>query len=260
MFLAIDVGNTHTTFGLMKNGAVLHQSRIRTHLKKTEDELTVTLRFLEGLQDVARDDWEGSAICSVAPPVNKPLSTAVQRATGMTPLVLRPDMNLSVRNRYERPLEVGMDRLANAVAGVERYGPGLVTVDFGTATTLDIVSKDAEYLGGVILPGLETTADALHFRTSKLPLITLDALECPEGAVGRTTLHAIMSGLYYGSIDAVEGMHARIEAELGYPLKLVATGGLARVLSGDMKRIHAVDSDLTLRGVYQIWLRCSPQS
>ncbi len=255
MFLAIDVGNTHTTFGLMEDGVLRSQSRIRTHLKKTEDELAVTLRFLEGLHDTKREEWEGAAICSVAPPVNKPLAAAVRRATGMTPLVLAPDMDLGVSNLYDRPMEVGMDRLANAVAGVERYGPSLLIVDFGTATTLDIVSGGSEYLGGVILPGLEATADALHSRTSKLPLITLDAIERPAGAVGRTTMQAILSGLYYGSIHAVEGMHARIEEELGYPLTLVATGGLARVLAGDMKRIHAVDSDLTLRGVHRIWLR-----
>jgi len=253
MFLAIDVGNTHTTFGIMHDGEVLHECRIRTHKKKTADELTITLRFLEGLEDVPREEWRGAAICSVVPSVNLPLSIAVERATGMKALVLHPEMETSVRNVYTSPREVGMDRLANAVAGVEKHGAPLVIVDFGTATTLDIISREGEYIGGVILPGLEATADALHSRTSKLPLLTMDAIDRPESAVGRSTFQAMLAGLYFGSIDAVEGALRRIEAELDYPVKLIGTGGLARRFSDDMQRLEAVESHLTLYGTWRIW-------
>ncbi|MBX3729066.1 MAG: type III pantothenate kinase [Candidatus Sumerlaeia bacterium] len=252
MFLAVDIGNTHTTLGLMQAGKVLTHRRLTTHRNSTADELHVMLRFMERIEDVKREEWQGAAICSVAPAVNRAMAAAVRRVTGVEPLLLDPSMDLGIRNAYSNPLEVGMDRLANAVAGVAEFGAPLVIVDYGTATTLDIVSREGDYLGGVILPGLEATADALYMRTSKLPQINI---ERPPGALGRTTVHAMQSGIFFGSIDAVEGVTHRIEQELGYELRLVATGGLARVLSPDMKRLHAVDDDLTLKGTWLIWKR-----
>ncbi len=250
MFLAVDVGNTHTTFGLMEGQNVLRESRITTQRHQTADELQVILRFLAGIEEVPRDVWVGAAICSVVPAFNRTLKTAIERVIAIKPDVLTPFMKLDVENEYNDPREVGMDRLANAVAGIEKYGPGLVVVDFGTATTLDIISNEGHYLGGVILPGLEATADALYIRTSKLPQISI---ERPEAAFGRTTVQAMLSGLFFGSIDAVEGAIGRIESQLGYGLKVVATGGLAKVLAPDMKRLDAVDDYLTLRGIESIW-------
>jgi len=255
MFLAVDVGNTNITFGIMRGDDVVRECRIRTQPKITTDELSAVLRNLDGIRDVPAGAWIGAAICSVAPPANRALAEAIRRVLGLDPLVLAPDMDLGIANKYDRPMEVGMDRLANAVAGVETYGPAIVIADLGTATTLDIVSRDGEYLGGVILPGIEATAEALHSRTAKLPLLTLDTIERPRGAIGRTTVQAMVSGLYFGSIDAIEGGLARIEAELGHSMRLIGTGGLARVLARDMKRMEAVDDSLTLRGTRRIWER-----
>lgn len=252
MFLAVDIGNTHTTLGLIEDGRVLTHRRLSTNRNSTADELHVMLRFMDGIEHVARDEWEGAAICSVAPAVNRAMATALQRVTGIEPMVLHPLMEFGVRNTYENPLEVGMDRLANAVGGVEQYGAPLIVVDYGTATTLDIVSREGDYLGGVILPGLEATADALYMRTSKLPQITI---ERPSRAIGRTTVQAMQSGIFLGSIDAVEGLARRIEEELGYAMQLVATGGLAKVLAPEMKRPATVDDDLTLKGIHLIWKR-----
>lgn len=255
MFLAVDVGNTNITLGIMNGDDVVHECRLRTQLKSTADEMAIMLRLLDGIADVPRAEWTGAAICSVAPAINRPLAQAIHRAIGIQPLVLSPDMDLGIANKYEHPMQVGMDRLANAVAGIETYGPAIVIADLGTATTLDIVSREGEYLGGVILPGIEATADALHSRTSKLPLLTLDSIERPKGAIGRTTVQAMLAGLYFGSIDAIEGGVARIEAELGHPMRLVGTGGLARRLAPDMKRMQHVDDTLTLRGTLRIWQR-----
>lgn len=256
MFLAIDIGNTHTTIGLMTDeGAVRREWRVTTRRERTSDELHVVMRFLPGFEEIAKAEWTGAAICSVAPMLNRSMKRVVEELTGRTALVLEHSMDLGVRNEYAHPGEVGMDRLANAVAGVESYGAPLVVVDFGTATTLDIVARGGAYLGGVILPGIEATIDALHARTAKLPRVSFRR---PEGAIGRTTEQAMLAGLYFGAVDAVAGARRRIEAELGEPLRLVATGGLAPVLAPDMPGLEAVDPHLTLRGTHAIWRRNRP--
>jgi len=255
MFLAVDVGNTHTTLGMMRGDEVVGERRITTNRRATQDELHVVLRFLDGIESVPHGEWIGAAICSVVPGINKALQHAIERVTGAPALVLRQNMELGVGNTYSNPMEVGMDRLANAVAGVDRYGAPLLVIDFGTATTLDIVSSAGDYEGGVILPGLEATADALHTRTSQLPHISI---ERPSSALGKNTVDAMRSGIYFGSVEAVDGVANRIESELGYPLKRIATGGLARVLGPDIPKLHAVDPHLTLLGIRRIWERNRP--
>lgn len=256
MFLAIDIGNTHTTLGLLDDGGKpVREWRVTTQATRTADELYTALAYLPGLDAARPGEWKGAAVCSVVPRATNAFVKVIEEIAGVEPLVLRWDMDLGVPIETETPREVGMDRLANAVAGVESYGPGLVVVDFGTATTLDIVSAGGAYAGGVILPGIEATADALYRRTAQLPQLRLRR---PDTALGKTTVDAMLSGLYFGSIHAVEGCIARIEAELGTELKVIATGGLSRVLGPDMGRLHAVDAHLTLRGIHQIWKRNTP--
>jgi type III pantothenate kinase len=251
MFLAIDIGNTNVTVGLMTDeGAVRREWRLTTRREQTSDELHVTMRFLPGFEEIARADWSGAAVCSVAPMLNRSMLRVVRELTGHEPLLLDPTMPLAVRNATDSPADVGMDRLANAVAGVEKHGAPLIVVDFGTATTLDIVSPAREYLGGVILPGIEATIDALHARTAKLPRVQIAR---PRAAIGRSTVQAMLAGLYFGCVDAVDGARKRIEAELGAPCRLVATGGLAKVVGPDIPNLHAVDEHLTLHGIHSIW-------
>ncbi|MCB2156381.1 type III pantothenate kinase [bacterium] len=252
MFLAIDVGNTHTTLGLMDDTKVLREWRITTSRHQTADELQITLRFLGGIDQVPAEEWRGAALCSVVPSINTIFARSVKEVIGIDCVVLSNKMDLGLKNEYEHPEEVGMDRLANAVAGIDLHGPGLAIVDFGTATTIDVISREGNYLGGVIMPGLEATADALHIRTSKLPRVRI---ERPRGAVGRTTVQSMLAGLFFGSIDGVEGCVRRIESELGYELKLIATGGLANVLGPDMTRLAAVEPNLTLLGIEKLWRR-----
>ncbi|MBI5155607.1 type III pantothenate kinase [Candidatus Poribacteria bacterium] len=253
MFLAVDIGNTHTTLAMMREHAVVREWRLTTRQSRTADELSATLR---GLAGIACEGWQGAAICSVVPLVNSTFVQAVGELTGIEPLLLHGEMDLGLRNEYEDPREVGMDRLVNAVAGRSKYGAPLVIVDFGTATTLDVVTREGNYAGGVILPGLETTADALSQRTAKLPHITV---ERPATALGKTTIHSMRSGLYFGSIDAVEGCIRRLEHEVGYKLRAIATGGLSPVLGPDMSRLHAIDANLTLEGIEMVWQRNQPR-
>ena len=255
MFLAVDIGNTHTTFGLMREGKVERECRLTTQRNATADEIEVMLRFLRGIEEVPKAEWRGSALCSVVPSVNRAMQTAVRRVTGTEPLVLDSGMDLGLRIGIDNPREVGMDRLANAVAGKKLHGAPLVIIDYGTATTMDIVSREGDYIGGVIMAGIEATADALYIRTSKLPQIEIQR---PDSAIGRSTVGAMMSGIYFGSVDAAEGMIGRIEAQLGYEMKVIATGGIARLIKQDMRRIDRVVEDLTLLGIEEIWNRNSP--
>lgn len=249
-FLALDVGNTHVTIGLMSGQHTLREWRLATRRDATADEWQTLLRFLPGFDEVAADQWVGAAICSVVPPVDGELMTAVQSLVGGRVVLLSPESNLGIHNAYHPPGDVGMDRLANAVAAVESYGAPLVIVDFGTATTLDVVDSERTYLGGVILAGLQTTAEALHQRAAKLPLVRLEA---PRAAIGRSTIEALRAGLFNGCLDAVEGSIRRIEAELGMPVKVIATGGISRVLGPAMARLDALDDTLTLRGIERLW-------
>lgn len=249
-FLALDVGNTHVTIGLMCGQQTLREWRLATRRDATADEWQTLLRFLPGFDEVSAKDWVGAAICSVVPPVDAELRAAVSSLIGRDTMLLSPEMPLGLTNAYNPPGDVGMDRLANAVAAVESYGAPLVIVDFGTATTLDVVDGERRYLGGVILAGLQTTAEALHQRAAKLPLVRLEA---PRGAIGRSTVEAMRAGLFHGCIDAVDGGIRRIEAELGVRVRVIATGGIARVLGPAMTRVDALDDTLTLRGIERLW-------
>lgn len=253
-FLAIDVGNTQIVAGALTDDSdVLFSWRFPTERDATPDALLAALRADASFAAVAK--WSGSAICSVVPPVDAALVEAASRATGTPTLLLRPDMKLDVRNAYSNPEEVGMDRLANAEQGVALHGAPLLVLDFGTATTIDIVSREKVYLGGVIMPGLRTTAEALHLRTAKLPRISI---ERPGTAIGRNTVDAMRSGIWFGCVDGALGVARRVAEELGYSVPMLATGGLSSVLARDLPGLVGVDEHLTLRGTQRIWRRNRP--
>lgn len=252
MFLAIDIGNTHTTLGLMNGSDVLREYRLTTRRDATSDEVQILVRQLEGIDRIAPDEWRGAALCSVVPSIDRAWMLALRRMMRAEPLLLSPLMDMGIRNAYSPPGDVGMDRLANAVAAVEKHGAPLIIVDFGTATTLDVVSRDRDYIGGVILAGLQTTAEALYQRAAKLPLVSIEA---PRSAIGSCTVDAMQAGLFHGCVDAIEGSIRRIEEELGYGCKIIATGGLAAVLGPAMKRLDAVEPHLTLHGIEWLWRR-----
>jgi type III pantothenate kinase len=247
MLLAIDVGNTNIVLGLFDGSRLVHQFRIESSRGRTADEYAVVVRQLLSMRNVAASDVKGAIIASVVPPLTEPMLDLVRRAFGFEALVVGPGIKTGMSILYENPREVGADRIVNAVAAYERFHGGLVVVDFGTATTFDCVTPKGEYMGGVIAPGIQISADALFSRAAKLPRVEIQR---PAKVVGRNTQHSMQSGIVYGYVGLVDGLVERIIEETAFPsCAVVATGGLARLIAPLSRTIHDVDDDLTLTGL-----------
>jgi type III pantothenate kinase len=255
MLLAIDVGNSQSVLGVYEGDRLISQRRIDSHLPKTVDEIWRTVRSFRdelGLDDRA---FTGVGISSVIPDLTGVFEGIARDYLKLEPVMVGAHLDLGMRILYANPASVGADRLCNAVAGYARYGGPLIIIDFGTATTYDVVTRDGEYLGGAIALGLESTAAELHRRTARLPKIEL---RFPEGAVGRDTTSGMQSGVMYGAVDAVEGMIRRIRLELGAPARVIATGGLASLIAPHVPAIDAVEPALVLDGIRLIWEKNRP--
>ena len=247
MLLVLDVGNSHTVAGLYDGDRLRGHWRIATSNHRTCDELRLLFMLLLQEQGVTTADVRGCAISSVVPQMDRDLALACTEMFGLPPLMVTSEIDTGLALLCDNPREVGADRLVNAVAAVEEYGGrNLVVVDFGTATTLDVVTANNEYLGGVITPGIQLCAEALFERCAKLPKV--DIVQ-PKSVIGRNTLTNIRSGLTYGYADMVDGLLARITEELDGPPMVIATGGLAQVIKDIARRIHIVDPWLTLKGL-----------
>jgi type III pantothenate kinase len=254
MFLAVDIGNTHCVLGVYDWDEQLRQVwRISSNPSRTEDEVRMTLAQLFRESGLTLAAVRGCVVSSTIPRLAKTFREALAALLGRPPLILTNDLDLGVENRYHHPEDVGADRLANAVGGIERYGAPLIVVDFGTATTFDVVTRDKAYLGGIIMPGLEMSADALFQKTSRLPRI---AIEPPARVVGRSTRESIASGILRGSAAAVDRLIEQVREEIAEPeCPVVATGGLARTVVPLTRHLEKVDDDLTLYGLLRVWLR-----
>ena len=254
MFLAVDVGNTHVVVGVFDDDETLRRTwRVGSDPARTVDEYRSILRALFQEMDPPLGEVRGCMIASVIPRLAHTLSRALQELIGVEPLGLTHDLDLGLENRYRHPRDVGPDRLANAVGGVARYGAPLIILDFGTATTFDVVSRDLAYLGGIIMPGLEMGADSLFQKTSLLPRIAIDA---PDSVVGGSTFEAITSGLVRGTVGAVDRLIEQVREEIGEPeCPVVATGGYAETLARLSRGFTQVDSSLTLYGILKVWER-----
>jgi type III pantothenate kinase len=260
MLLAVDVGNSHTTFGLFAEAQLRCELRLSTRHGWTRDEVAIALRQgleLAGFSMTAVDD---AVIACVVPPALGPLREALTRYGGFEPLVVGPGIRTGMPIRYDPPQDVGADRIVTAVAAHERHGivpgsaekRGVIVVDFGTATTFDVVSPQPEYLGGAIAPGIGISADALFARAAKLPRV--DATK-PDRVIGRNTVGAIQSGLVNGYLGLVEGLIARIRDEVDFTTRVVATGGFASVIAAETRAIDVVDDALVLEGLRIIHAR-----
>jgi type III pantothenate kinase len=255
MLLAIDVGNTNTVLGLFEegDGQRLRESfRVQTEKDRTGDEYGLQLHSLFEFAGLPMDAVHDIIISSVVPPMAFPLEQMCKRFFGKKPLFVGPGVKTGMPVLYDNPREVGADRIVNAVAAYERFKQGLIIVDFGTATTFDAVTPKGEYLGGAIAPGIGISMEALFQRASKLPRV---AFERPEKVVGRNTVSSMQSGIVFGYVGLVDGICARMATELGFPVKVVATGGLAPLIAHVSERIEVVDDLLTLEGLRIIYLR-----
>jgi type III pantothenate kinase len=256
MLLVLDVGNTNTVLGLYETTA--HPPKLRAHWRvatiktQTVDEYGVLFRNLFSMEQLEAAAVRAIVVSSVVPPMDSTLRQVCERYFSVSPLFIEPGVKTGMPVKYENPAEVGADRIVNGVAAFEKFGGPCLVVDFGTATTFDAISKKGEYLGGVIAPGIGISADALFERTARLPRVEIRK---PQRVVGTTTVGSLQSGLYYGYLGLVDGIIERVVAELGTETKVVATGGLAGLLSAGSKYITEVDDLLTLDGLRIIWER-----
>jgi len=256
MLLAIDVGNTNTVIGVFDGKAQAGSWRIRTLEDSTADEYWIMLRNLLATTETTAADIDGVIIACVVPPLIGALEELCSSYLNVRPLFVGPGMKTGMPIRYDSPREVGADRIVNAVAAYEKYGCELIAVDFGTATTFDYINKAGEYEGGCIAPGVKIAAEALFHQASKLFRVELVA---PPKVIAKDTTSAIQSGIMYGYASLVDGILARMFEELGTRPKVVATGGLARVIAQQTWHIDEIDADLTMEGLRILYQRNAGQ-
>ena len=247
MLLAVDVGNTNVTCGLFDGPRLAHTFRAGSLRERTADECAVLLHQLLLLRGVAPRDVSGAIVASVVPSLTHTLTQAIDGTLVQGPLVVgTPTVDLGLSIACDSPAEVGADRLVNAVAAYARCPGGALVVDLGTATTIDCVSPRAEFLGGVIAAGVDVSLQALVGRTAKLPPV---ALAAPPAALGKNTRHAMQAGSVYGHAALVDGLLARLQAELDFPCEVIGTGGLSPVIAPHTTRVRNLEPDLTLSGL-----------
>jgi type III pantothenate kinase len=246
MLLAIDVGNTNIVYGLFDGEKLVHKFRVESARGRTADEYAVVLRSLFDMHGVAPKSVDAAILASVVPSLTESMVTLARSACGREALIVGPGIRSGMAILIENPREVGADRIADAVAGFDKAKGGVVVVDFGTSTNFDVVTPRGEYLGGVLAPGLQISADALFSRAAKLPRVEIAK---PAKVVGRNTIHAMQSGIVYGYVGLVDGLVDRILAEVGFPCAVIATGGLASLIAPLSRTITEVDDELTLVGL-----------
>jgi type III pantothenate kinase len=246
MLLAVDIGNTNIVFGLYQGEKLAHTFRVSTDRARTEDEYGVLLRALFSLHSLEATAVRACIIASVVPPLTNVLTQAIRTAFAREPLVVGPGLKTGMPVLYENPYEVGADRVVNGVAAYERVRRGVIVVDFGTATTFDCITPKGEYLGGVIVPGVQVALDGLLGRAAKLKPIEIAE---PPRVLGRNTTHALQSGVIHGNAAMADGLIERLEADLGFDCAIIATGGLAPLVARHTKKIKDIDPNLTLEGL-----------
>jgi type III pantothenate kinase len=250
MLLAVDTGNTHTVLGLFEGDRLRADWRIATRKDTTADELGALFRGLFSGEGMDPSQVNGVIVSSVVPNWNAVLAATARKTFGRDALFIAPGVKTGLPILYENPHEVGADRIVNAVAAVHRFGAPVIVLDFGTATTFDVVGPKGEYLGGVIAPGLGISAEALFDRAARLMRVDVKK---PSRIIGRNTEESVQAGLFHGYVSLVEGVVHRLRAELAVDAPVVATGGLAPVFEAELSFLAAVDPHLTLLGLRLIW-------
>ncbi len=251
MLLAVDIGNTDTTLGVFEGEELRATWHMGSIIHRMADEYAALFLNLLHHQGVDKSDIKEVALCSVVPPLTATFEELFRRYFHVSPLVVGTGVKTGVRIRMDNPKEVGADRIVNAAAAHRLYHGQIIIADLGTATTFDVVSKEGDYLGGAIAPGIAMAAEALSMRTAMLPRVEFVH---PKQVIGTSTVAAIQSGLIFGYVGLVEGLIARIKHELGGEAKVVATGGYAKLIAQETRVIDVVNPDLTLVGLRLIYL------
>ncbi len=252
MLLTIDVGNTQIAAGVFLGGELKVQWRLSSRHERTEDESWVLMEGIARANGFEISEVKGVAITSVVPDIRHTFEKMAQKYLQCEPVVVNSDLDLGIEIKYENPRAVGADRLCNAVGGHFKYKGPLIIVDFGTATTFDVISEKGEYLGGIIAPGIEMSSMILHQRAAKLPRVYLSF---PSKIIGTTTEESIQSGLMHGAVEMVDGFTRRIQKELGQKTTNIATGGLARLVMAQIQSQYVLEPYLTLEGLQIIHQR-----
>jgi type III pantothenate kinase len=256
MLLAIDAGNTNVVFALVDGGTVVQRWRISTERTRTADDYMVWLHQLLLIADIKKHQITDAIIATVVPPALFNLKQLCRTYFNIEPLVVgEPDCELGLTINMPNPAEVGADRLVNAIAAHHAYGGNLIIVDFGTATTFDVVNGHGDYEGGVIAPGINLSMDALYAAAAKLPRIAVEPPQANGHVIGKSTVQAMQSGVFWGYVGLIEGLAARIRAEIKAEAKVIGTGGLAVLFDTHTNIFHAVDGDLTVNGLALIHAR-----
>ena len=253
MLLAIDVGNTNTKFAIHDGGQWRGQWRVSTQANRTADEYAPWLGQIIAMSGLSLKDLSACIISTVVPQALFNLRNLARRHVGVEPMVIgEGGLDLGIEVRIDKPSEAGADRLVNAVGAYIEYGGPAIVIDSGTATTFDIVGADGAFEGGIILPGINLSLQALHDAAARLPRVEI---RDPGRVIGKDTVSAMQSGIYWGSIDMIEGLCARIRAEYGAAMITIATGGVASIFEGAFPSIDHFDQDLTSRGLLEIFRR-----
>lgn len=251
MLLVIDVGNTNSVFGVYRGDKLVTSWRVATRKENTSDEIGMFMMNYLAQQGIPSSEIEAVMISSVVPPVMYSLEHAVRKFLGLHPLVVGPGVKTGINIRCDNPKEVGADRIVNAVAGLHKYGGPLILIDFGTATTFCAVTKEGDYLGGVISAGIKISMEALFEHAAKLPRIEISN---PGRVIGKTTIGSMQSGAVYGYAGSVDRIVSLMKEEMGGgDIKVIATGGLARLIAEEAKSIDLIDQQLTLLGLKLIY-------
>lgn len=250
MLLAIDAGNTNTTFAIFDGEKIVGEWRASTDTSRTADEYAVWLSSLMNLKNLDVKDIKATIIATVVPQALFNLRTLARRYFACEPVVIGDeDVDIGIRVLIDKEREVGADRLVAAVGAHISYGGPAVIVDFGTATTFDVITENGDYCGGVIAPGVNLSVQALHMAAAKLPRI---AIERPAKTIGTDTTSAMASGVYWGYVGLIEGLIARVKEEFGQPMKVIATGGLAPMFADGTDVLEVIDRDLIMTGLLEI--------
>lgn len=253
MLLVIDIGNTNIVLGVYQEKVLLRYWRIATRVEQTGDEYGILIANLFQLASISLDQVKVAIVASVVPPIQSALVRVFKRNFGIVPLLVGPGIKTGMPIRCDNPREVGADRIVNAVSAFDQVKQAVIVVDFGTATTFDLVSDQGEYMGGAIAPGLNLAARVLSEKTAQLPRIHLAR---PHTVIGRNTVDSMLSGLYWGYVGLVDGLIGRLIVESTFKsVRVIATGGLARLIAEESERIELVDEFLTLTGLQLLYER-----